>query len=360
MVNKLNDKKMKKINILLALTGILLLTGCDDYVRTGVTPYIYVDHLSLKLFTGESFQLKASPSEGAYEWTSEDSDIATVSSNGLVTATSAGNTNIVVKDGDTHTKVPVTVTNKIPMTGLTINITYVELTPGAKAAIIATRLPADANDSGFIVWKTNNVDVATVNSIGDITGVGEGTAEITCSSGNFSQKITVSVAYTRPFKGPHILSSAAPYTLPMINFDLGGEGYGFHDNDTGNSGGVTYRADNGDSASGAVDMENAGNPDIGWTGDGEWLQYTVEVQTAGSYTVEVEEGSPNSDGSFRIEVNGVDQTGTVLASNTGGWGNFEWDVVPTKLTLAEGTQKIKYYFVHGAMNIRTLRFTYVP
>ncbi|MDR2627137.1 MAG: carbohydrate-binding protein, partial [Dysgonamonadaceae bacterium] len=220
--------------------------------------------------------------------------------------------------------------------------------------------PENANDIGFLAWTTGNVDVATVNSVGDITGVGEGETEVTCSGGNFSQKIRVSVAYTRPFKGPHILSSAAPYTLPMVNFDLGGEGYAFHDNDTGNSGNLPYRADNGDNTGGAVDMENASNPNIGWTGDGEWLQYTVEVRTPGKYQVEVEEASPNSDGSFRIEVNGVDQTGTVIASNTGGWGNFGWDVVPAKLTLDEGVNKIKYYFVHGAHNIRTLRFTYVP
>ncbi|MDR2384774.1 MAG: Ig-like domain-containing protein [Tannerella sp.] len=356
---KINIKSLFSIPAIFSAV-ILWTTGCDDYVRTGVTPYIYVNHLSLKLFTGETFQLKASPSETSYEWTSEDIDVATVSTTGLLTATGAGVTNIVVKSGDIHTKVPVTVVNKIPITGLRVDIDYVELTPGVKVNITATRIPENANDISFLIWTTGNVDVATVNAVGDITAIGEGETEIICTGGDFSQKIMVSVAYTRPFKGPHILSSEAPYILPMVNFDLGGEGYAFHDNDTGNSGNLQYRADNGDNASGNVDMENASLPNIGWTGDGEWLQYTLEVKTQGKYQVEVEEASPNSDGSFRIEVNGIDQTGTVIASNTGGWANFVWDVVPAKLTLNEGINKIKYYFVHGAHNIRTLRFTYVP
>jgi hypothetical protein len=147
----------------------------------------------------------------------------------------------------------------------------------------------------------------------------------------------------------------------MVNFDLGGEGYAFHDADTGNSGGLSYRADNGDNASGAVDMENASNPNIGWTSAGEWLLYTVEVRTGGQYRIEIEQTSPASDGSYRIEVDGVDRTGTVLATNTGGWGDFGWDpIVPPLLNLSEGAHKIKYYIVNGAHNIRTLRFTYVP
>jgi uncharacterized protein YjdB len=355
-------KNMKSIVLRFAVLSCsaLLTMSCSKYERTEVEPSIYVDHMTLKLFTGETIQLQASPSEATYEWTSEDGEVATVSSSGLVTATGPGTTNIVVTDGNVHTKVSLTVITRIAMTGLSLSVSYVELTPGAKIAVVAVRIPENANDGGSFLWTTDNIDVATVNSVGDITGVSEGEAIITCRSSRFSETVSVSVAFTRPFKGPHILSSAAPCTLPMVNFDLGGEGYAFHDADTGNSGGLQYRADNGDNASNAVDMENASNPNIGWTSSDEWLQYTVEVITAGQYRVEVEQASPNSNGSFRIEVNGVDQTGTLLASNTGGWGNFGWDTVPALLNLNEGSHKIKYYFVNGAHNIRTLRFTYVP
>ncbi|MDR2473238.1 MAG: Ig-like domain-containing protein [Tannerella sp.] len=355
---------MKKI-IKSTLTALFCMTAmtmtkCVDAERTPVEHAIFIDRQVAKLFIGETLQLTVSPSEGSYTWTSEDADIATVSSNGLVTAVGEGYTNIIVNGDGLTTKMGLDVVRKIPLTGLNINLTYVELTPGAKAAVIATRIPDNANDFETITWKTSDIDVANVNSTGDITGILEGETDVICSCGAFTKTVRVSVAYTRPFKGPHILSSAAPLILPVVDFDLGGEGYAFHDNDTGNSGNFAYRANNGDNASGAVDMENSANPNIGWTGNGEWLQYTVEVHTAGNYQVQVEQASPNTTGRFRIEVNGVDRTGPLPASNTGGWGAYGWDIVPQPIALEAGVQKLKYYFVVGAHNIRTLKFTYVP
>jgi hypothetical protein len=339
---------------------VLLTAGCSKYERTEVTPSIYVDHTALRMFTGETVQLQASPAESTYEWTCEDGEVASVSSSGLVTAVAPGTTDIVVSDGNVHTRVSLTVITRIEMTDMSLSVGYVELTPGAKVTVVAMRVPDNANDSGPFLWMTGNIDVATVNSTGEITGISEGEAVITCRSGNFSKTIRVSVTFTKPFKGPHILSSEAPCTLPMVNFDLGGEGYAFHDADTGNSGDLPYRADNGDKTGGAVDITDGTDPVIGWTADGEWLQYTVEVRTGGQYRLEIEQATPNSNGSFRIEVDGVDRTGTVLVPNTGGWGNYGWDTVPTLLNLSEGTHKIKYYFVVGVHNIKTLRFTYVP
>ncbi|MDR0574423.1 MAG: carbohydrate-binding protein [Tannerella sp.] len=356
---KKNMKSMV-LRFVVLVSSALLTANCNEYERTDATPSIYVDHMTLKLFAGETIQLQASPTGSTYTWTCEDSEVATVSSSGFVTATGPGTTNIAVADGTVRTSVPVTVVNRIAMTGLSLNIRSVELTPGAKRSVVAVRIPENANDGGAFLWSTDNIDVATVNSVGDITGISEGEAVVACRCGSFSETVRVSVAFTRPFKGPHILSSETPCVLPMVNFDLGGDGYAFHDADTGNSGGLTYRANNGDNAGGAVDMENAANPNIGWTSDGEWLQYTVDVRTGGRYSVEVEQASPNSDGSFRIEVDGADRTGVVPASNTGGWSAFGWDAVPALLNMSEGTHKIKYYFVHGAHNIRTLRFTYVP
>ncbi|MDR2385634.1 MAG: Ig-like domain-containing protein [Tannerella sp.] len=360
------NKKMKKnmkstLSRLVALScSALLAMSCSKYERTEVTPSIYVDQMTLKMFTGETVRLQASPNESTCIWTCEDSEVATVSPSGDVTALAPGATNIVVTDGNVYTKIPLTVVTRIAMTGMSLSIDYVELTPGMKTSLGAVKIPENANDGGIFLWTTGNIDVATVSSAGEITGVSEGEAIITCRNGLFSETVKVSVAYTRPFKGPHILSSEAPYTLPAVNFDIGGEGYAFHDADAINNGNLPYRSNNGDNTGGSVDMENAANPNVGWTGDGEWLLYTVEVRTGGKYKVEIEHGSPYSDGSFRLEVDGVDRTGVITVSNTGGHGNYGWDVVPAPLNLSEGTHKIKYCFVHGVHNVRTLRFTYAP
>jgi hypothetical protein len=356
---------MKNMNLIVLRFAVLsccvlLTAGCSKYERTEVTSSIYVDHTTLRMFAGETVQLRASPDESSFEWTCEDAGVATVSSSGWVTAVSPGTTDIVVTDGNVHARVSLTVITRVTMTGMLLSTNYAELTPGAKVTAVAVRIPENANDGGAFLWTSDNIDVATVSSVGDITGVSEGETIITCRSGNFSETVRVSVAFTRPFKGPHILSSEAPYTLPAVDFDFGGEGYAFHDTNTGNSGNYSYRADNGDNASGAVDMSTPENPEIGWTATGEWLQYTVEVRTGGQYEVEVEQSSASANGRFRIEVDGVDRTDTVEVPNAGGWANFRWDTVPVLLDLSEGVHKIKYYFVVGAHNLRTFRFTYVP
>ncbi len=82
----------------------------------------------------------------------------------------------------------------------------------------------------------------------------------------------------QPFGGaPH----AVPGTIQAEDYDLGGEGIGYHDTTAGNSGGQ-YRSDD-------VDIEattdSGGGFDVGWSAAGEWLDYTVAVASSGSYTL---------------------------------------------------------------------------
>ena len=74
-----------------------------------------------------------------------------------------------------------------------------------------------------------------------------------------------------PYNGtPYVI----PGTIQAENFDNGGEGVAYHDSTVGSVLGG-YRADD------SVDMLNAdGGVSVGWTTDGEWLKYTVNVTTA--------------------------------------------------------------------------------
>ncbi len=86
-----------------------------------------------------------------------------------------------------------------------------------------------------------------------------------------------------------IFSKETPYggtalSLPGVihaeNFDVGFEGVAYHDSDQTNNGGQ-YRLTEG------VDIENSGDTgggyDIGWTAGGEWMKYTVNVASTGTY-----------------------------------------------------------------------------
>lgn len=336
-------------------------TGCDDYKQKVIEENIYVNRAELSLFVGETIQLTASPTDGTYQysWSSEDPTVATVSSNGLVEVVGEGFTNIVVRGGDLSTKVPLTAVIRIPLENVVVSEPLLELLPGNKKTVLISFIPENANDIPVYSWSSENPDIATVSESGEITAIDEGVTNIVYRIGEIEKKIVVDIAYTRPFKGPHILSAATPYELPAANFDLGGEGSAFHDSDATDSSGQNgnYRVSNGDNNSTAVDIEGFGL-NVGWTGPGEWLLYTVEVLDAGDYLVEAQVAVPGT-GSFHIEVDGVNVTGTIGVPNTNGWGNYTWVSTPEDkltLTLTEGRHKIKYYF-EGGHNFRSLKFT---
>jgi hypothetical protein len=115
-----------------------------------------------------------------------------------------------------------------------------------------------------------------------------------------------------PYGGTHV---ALPGLIQAENFDEGGAGAAYHDTTTGNAGGQ-YRSTN-------VDIETTGDAgggyNVGWMAPGEWLNYSVNVTAAGTYDLEFRVASSGGGGTFRLEVNGADKTGTLTIPDTGGW-----------------------------------------
>jgi beta-glucosidase len=130
----------------------------------------------------------------------------------------------------------------------------------------------------------------------------------------------------------------SPFVLPTKieaeDYDIGGEGVAYHDNDTGNNGGK-YRSD-------AVDIETCteGGYDVGWMAANEWLEYTVKVAYAGSYNINIRVASQNTGGNFHIEFNGIDKTGNIHVPSTGGWQ--AWTTVSATAVLSAGTQIMRF------------------
>lgn len=145
-----------------------------------------------------------------------------------------------------------------------------------------------------------------------------------------------------------------PGYIPCEEFDQGGEGVGYHDNDASNNGNK-YRYFEG------VDIEQnkvGGGYDIGWTGNGEWLVYTVDVKETGLYNLAVRVGSPNNPGDnskFHVEFDDVDVSGLMECPNTGGWQN--WTDVKADVYLTKGVHKMKFFLDKGGYNIRGYKFT---
>lgn len=350
---------MKKIKYgLFILLFAYVTAGCTEYVRTEVEKDIYVNMISLSVFVGDQIQLVASPTDGTnYKWSSEDPEIAAVDGNGLVQIIKEGNTNIIVSSGDISRQIPVVASIRIPLADVVLSETSLELLPGGRKTILVTNIPQNANDLPHFVWYSENPDIVTVNEIGELTVVGEGTAYVVYQIGDIVKKVHVDAAYTRPFKGPHTFSAMAPLEIPAANFDFGGEGYAFHDLDASNRANSNYRSSNGDNAGTAVDVEGNG-VNLGYTNPGEWLLFTVDVQDPGEYYADISLSANGNNGKFHLEVDGVNVTGTVVIPNNGSWGDWRWHPSPAPvINMTEGRHKIKFYFEGADFNLRALRFT---
>ena len=90
-----------------------------------------------------------------------------------------------------------------------------------------------------------------------------------------------------------------PGIIECEDFDGGAEGMSFHDSDNVNEGDVkNYRTD-----SGGVDLvKGNGGTVIGYTAQGEWLEYAVNVSQAGEYEYEATVSSGNDNSAFSISV----------------------------------------------------------
>ena len=155
--------------------------------------------------------------------------------------------------------------------------------------------------------------------------------------------------------------SGTPQAIPGVvqaeNFDLGGEGVAYHDTATGNDGGM-YRPAEG------VDIEttsdSGGGYNVGWIGTGEWLEYTVNVTTPvrGDYTLTVRVATNNTGGTFYVEFNGINETGTLTVPKTNGWQT--WTNISKTITLDPDVQIMRFVRTGSAeFNLNKFTLTYI-
>lgn len=136
-----------------------------------------------------------------------------------------------------------------------------------------------------------------------------------------------------------------PGTIKSINYDNGGEGVAYHDASSGNAGSGPRQDEN-------VDL---GSSNVGWISTGEWLEYTVDVES-GTYDIAVQVASNTSYGKFHIEFNGTDKTGVKTVNNTGGWGTY-YTISISDVSLSGGEQVMRVYMDGKSFNLKNIVFT---
>ena len=162
---------------------------------------ITLNNSTLSLTTGQNFTLQAmlSPSNATNKevtWESSDAGVAAVSKDGVVTAKKAGKATIVAKAADESGKYAscvVTVTEvKKEVTGVMLNKSSLNLGVGGSEVLSATVLPADATNKQ-VTWLSSTPSIATVSQSGVVTGVKEGTTQISVITADGSKTAICSV-----------------------------------------------------------------------------------------------------------------------------------------------------------------------
>ena len=122
-------------------------------------------------------------------------------------------------------------------------------------------------------------------------------AVITADDGTQYERYAGFTVY--PPRTPYNGVKDIPGIIECEDFDGGAEGMSFHDSDNVNEGDVkNYRTD-----SGGVDLvKGNGGTVIGYTAQGEWLEYTVNVSQAGEYEYEATVSSGNDGAAFSLSV----------------------------------------------------------
>jgi len=145
-----------------------------------------------------------------------------------------------------------------------------------------------------------------------------------------------------------------PAVIEAESFNNGGEGVGYHDTTATNTGGA-YRTSEGvdiikscDQAGGKYVVNNFRS--------GEWMNYSIIISTAASYSIEVKASNKSNTPTFHIDVDGVDATGAISVPDTGNWCRFSW-VGKHGLNLTTGSHVLTIHSDADTFNLNQIRVT---
>lgn len=161
---------------------------------TGVT----LDKTSLTMTSlGQSVKLIAtvSPDDATTKdvrWSSSKPEVASVATDGTVTAVSPGKAVITVRTVDQGKTASCQVDVKGYVTGVNLSQTMLNLSVGDIRTLVASVLPADALNKN-VSWSSSKPEVASIDSDGKVTALASGMATITVTTqdGGYTASCTV-------------------------------------------------------------------------------------------------------------------------------------------------------------------------
>ncbi len=160
---------------------------------------VEISKTNLSMYASEKKKLKATvlPSDATdkkVKWKSSNKKVATVSSDGVVTAKNAGKCTItaVTESGGYVASCSIKVSKYVALKKISFKDSSVSVKDGKTYQLEVKFTPSKASDKS-LVWSSSDKKIATVSSKGVVKGINPGTCTITAKSKETGQKITCKV-----------------------------------------------------------------------------------------------------------------------------------------------------------------------
>ena len=232
-------------------------SGGGEVVEVPTTA-INVTSEKTSIAIGETVQLSveftpSNATDRAIDWSIESgAEYATLNDvTGEITGTADGTVVVKAQCGQFTDTITLTIgngtTTTVAVESVSLNKTALSLTVDGSETLSATVSPSGATNKD-VTWSSDKPSVATVDSNGKVTAVGEGTATITVTTadGGFTAQCTVTVSAaafhsgTFTFTAPDTVSAGSGYTGNLTDI-------------------VTYATKNPPSASGGWQLDSNAN-----------------------------------------------------------------------------------------------------
>ncbi|MET0209439.1 MAG: AbfB domain-containing protein [Burkholderiaceae bacterium] len=105
-----------------------------------------------------------------------------------------------------------------------------------------------------------------------------------------------------------------------------------------------------------LEASSEGGQNLGYIDATDWVVWNLNLQSAGTYTVEYRVASLNGGGSLQLERAGASPVyGTLGVPSTGGWQN--WTTISHRVTLSAGQQQIAVKALGAGWNLKSVKIT---
>jgi beta-xylosidase len=151
------------------------------------------------------------------------------------------------------------------------------------------------------------------------------------------------------------VAAKIPGKVEVENYDVGKSNRAYYDTD-GDNQGKAYREDPVD----IVQLDTADKSKgyaIGYTSEGEWLRYTVNVAETGAYEVKVNMATPSENAGVKLYIDGTAVTDNIIAeqNSENDWSTYSIVSAKTK-EIAKGEHALKLEIVGNNVNVDWMEF----